>query len=94
MVLYITSESPFISTHLLYYYIKIFKLRYYTIILNIILSITFYLSSGDIYLSLGISLSFSFVTVSELFCCEFFETFVILLAILLPIKSQVASTVF
>ena len=44
-------------------------------------------------LSLGISLSCSFVTVSELFCCEFFETFVILSAILLPIKSPVASAV-
>ena len=31
-----------------------------------------------IYLSLDISLSFSFVTVSELFCCDFFEAFVIL----------------
>ena len=30
----------------------------------------FYLSFGDIYLSLGISLSFS-----ELFCCEYFEYF-------------------
>ena len=50
--------------------------------------------SGDIYLSLGISLSFSFVTVSELFCCQFFETFVTLLAILLPFRSPVASAVF
>ena len=47
-----------------------------------------------IYLSLGISLSCSYVTVSELFCCEFFETFVILLAVLLPIKALVASDVF
>ena len=54
----------------------------------------FCLCSGDIYLSLGISLSFSFVTVSELFSCEVFGTFVILLAILLPIKSRVASAVF
>ena len=46
------------------------------------------------YLSLGISLSCSFVTVSELFCCEFCETFVILSAILLPIRSPVASAVF
>ena len=56
------------------------------------------LSSGDIYLSLGISLgislSFSFVTVSELFCCEFFEISVNLLAILFPIKSQVAPAFF
>ena len=64
----------------------------YTIIL--ISSITSCLSSGDIYLSLGIPLSFLFVTVSELFCCEYFETFNILLAILLPIKSTVASAVF
>ena len=60
------------------------------------------LSSGDMYLSLGISLAFSFVTVSELFCCEFFENFVILplydlataSAILLPIESPVASAAF
>ena len=45
--------------------------------------------SGGIYLSLGISLSFSFATVSE-----FFEAFVILLAILFPIKSPIASAVF
>ena len=37
------------------------------------LSIIFCLSSGDIYLSLGISISFSFVTFSELFCCEFLK---------------------
>ena len=37
------------------------------------LSIFFCFFSGDIYLSLGISLSFSFATVSELFCCEFFD---------------------
>ena len=53
-----------------------------------------YLSSKDIFLSLGIFLSCSFVTVSELSCCELSETFVILLAILLPIKSPVASAVF
>ena len=39
------------------------------------LSIIFCLSSGDIYLSLDISLSLSLVTVSELFCCEFLETY-------------------
>ena len=51
----------------------------------------FCLSSGDTYLSLGISLSCSFVTAyCNWFCCEFFETVVILLAILLPIKSPVA----
>ena len=62
------------------------SLSYY---FNLSLSINSCLSYGDAYLSLGISLSCSFVTVSE-----FFETFVILLAILLSIKSPVASTVF
>ena len=52
------------------------------------------LSSGDIYLSWGISLLFSFITVSKLFCCEFCKTFMILLAILFPIKSPVAYAVF
>ena len=46
--------------------------HYYTITLNIRLSIIFCLYSGDIYLSLNISLwfflPFWFVTVSELFC--------------------------
>ena len=52
------------------------------------------LFSRDIYFSLGISLLFSFVNVFELFCCEFLETFVILSAILLPVKSPVASALF
>ena len=54
----------------------------------------FCLSSGVIYLSLGIPLSCPFVTVSELFCCELFVTFVTLSAILLPIKSLFDSAVF
>ena len=62
--------------------------------INLISSIFFCLSSEDIYLSLGISLSFSFLIVSKLFCCESFETFVILLSILLLIKSPIASAVF
>ena len=66
-------------------------LFYYYI--NLISSIIFSLFSGDIYLSLGISWSFSFVTVSDLFSCEFFATFVILWAILLRIKLSVASAV-
>ena len=45
------------------------------------------------YLSLGVSLSCSFVIVSELFC-EVFETYTILPVILLPIKLPVASVVF
>ena len=47
------------------------------------------LFSGDIYLSFGISISL--LTSSKLFCEVFFETLVILSAILLPIKSPAAS---
>ena len=57
---------------------------------NLKSSIISCLSSGDIYLSL----LFSFITVSKLFCCEFCKTFMILLAILFPIKSPVAYAVF
>ena len=46
-------------------------LHYYTITFNRRLPITFRLSSGDIYLSLRISLLCLFATVSELFCYEF-----------------------
>ena len=70
---------------------------YYPIILLLYLSriiIIFWFFSGDINLSLDISLSSSFVIVSELFCCEGFENFVILSLILLPIKSPVAFAVF
>ena len=56
---------------------------------------TFCLFSADIYLSLGISLSnpifFSLSTVPELFCDKVLENFVILPAILLPIKTSVPS---
>ena len=62
---------------------------------NINSSIIFCLSSGDIYLSFGISfLTFFQCNSIELsFECTF-EAFVILSAILLPIKSLVASAVF
>ena len=50
------------------------------------------LFSGDMYLSLGIYVLISIV--SEVFCDEFFEAFIILLAISLPIKLPVASAVF
>ena len=62
--------------------------------INLRSSITFYLSSGDTCLSLDISLLSSFVFVSEYFCSEVFETFVILSAILFPIKSPIATAVF
>ena len=67
-------------TNLLFFDIP---LLYYHI--NLRSSITFCLSCGDIYLSLDISLSCSFVIVSELFCCKCFEP---------PIKSPVPSAVF
>ena len=80
-------------TNLLFFDIT---LLYYYILLKS--SIIFCLFSGNICLSLRISLwsllfSSSFLTVSELFC-EVLEAFVIFYAILLPIKSPVASTVF
>ena len=54
--------------------------------------------SEDVFLSFAISLSnpafsVSFSTVSELFCGEFLETFVILCALLLPIKLPVTTAV-
>ena len=54
--------SVFFDIPLLYCYI------------NLRSSIIFCLSSGNIYVSLGISLSCSLITISELFCCEVFET--------------------
>ena len=57
LVYYLTNLLVF-DGPLLYYYI------------NLRSSIIFCLSSGDIYLSLGTSLSCSIVTVFELFCGE------------------------
>ena len=65
------SVSYFSITHI-YFFFFIPSLYYY---FHLRPSMVFYFSSADIYLSLGCSLSFSFVTVSELFCCEFCETF-------------------
>ena len=48
--------------------------------------------SGDLYLSFGISISSSFCDCNSL--GEFFQTLIILSAILLPNKSPVASAVF
>ena len=55
---------------------------------------TFCRFSGDIYLSLGISLSCSFLVVSELLCFDILQTFVILSTTLLQTKSPVASAGF
>ena len=46
------------------------------------------------YVSLGISLLISFLTIFKLFCSEFIEAFVIKLTTLLPIKSPVSSADF
>ena len=70
------------------------SLNYYVNIFLFLSSIVFCLLSRDIYLFLGISLSRSFVTVSELFWSEIFEIFVSLSEILLPIKWVVVSAVF
>ena len=64
---------------------------------NVNSSIICFLSSGDMYLFLGITISTSSSFVSSLLrnsLAGYFETLVILSAILLPIKSPVASTVF
>ena len=79
---YYLTNLLFVDIPLLYYYINLRSSR------------IFCLSSGDIYLSLDISLSCSFVIISELFCGELLETLVILSAILLPVKSPVAYAAF
>ena len=83
------SNLLFFGIPLLYYYI------------NLNSSIICCLSFGDIYLSFGISLltSFDNNSSSRAFFKDFlesnsFDTLVILLAILLPTRSPVASAVF
>ena len=64
---------------------------------NLNSSIICCLSSGDIYLFFGASFGLALSTYASSFCnslVDFFETLVILSAILLPIKSPVASAVF
>ena len=79
---------------LVYYLKKLFDIPLFYYYINYKSSIIFCLSSGDTYLSIGISLSCSFVILSELLCCKFVFSFVILSAILLPIKLLVASAFF
>ena len=94
-MLYVSSESSFISTQ--FFCRKLyFGIPLLCYCINLISSIVFCLFSGDKFLSFGIFLSSptfpgSFVTVSELFCGHVLETFMILLAILLPVRSPVAS---
>ena len=62
---------------------------------NLNSSIICCLSSGDMYLFLGVAISTSYVSLfGKAFADIFFETLVILSAISLPIKSPVASAVF
>ena len=65
---------------------------------NLNSSIICFLSSGDMYLFLGVVIFTSSSFVSSLLCDSFvdffLETLVILSAILLPIKSPVASAIF
>ena len=79
-MLYVSRDSSFTNS--------------YTIILILDHQYFYVFFSGDIHLSLGISLSCSFVTVSELFSNKLLENFVILLVILLPIQSTLDSAVF
>ena len=82
-LVYYLANLIFFDVTLLYYYN------------NLRSSINFCHSSGDLKLSLGISLfSCSFVIVSELFCSEFPEAFIFLLAILLTVKPPAASAIF
>ena len=74
----------------------VLSLYYY---INLSLSVIHYLFSGDIYLSFSIFLSSSIFsvsisTVSEPFCGERLETFVVSETILLLFKSPVDSDVF
>ena len=67
--------------------------HYYVILnycINVRSSIIFCLSSRYVYLSVSISSSF----VADFFGVEVFEAFVVLSAILLPVKSLVASAGF
>ena len=80
-------DLVYCSTDLLFLYILL--LYYY---INLISSIICCVFSGDIYLFLGVSVSLS--TASNVNCGDLFKTFVILLAILLPINSAVASAIF
>ena len=67
--------------------------NYYTIILiSYHQQLFVFYRERDIFL--GVSLLFLFVTVSELFYCDFLRPISILLAILIPVKSPLASPVF
>ena len=86
-LMYCLASSLFFDIQSIYYYI------------NLRSSIIFYVFPGDIYLSFGIFLSntifsASLSTVFQLLWGAVFDTFVILSAILLSIKSPVVSAFF
>ena len=68
---------------IIFWYSIIILLYYY---LNLRSSTILFLSSRYIYIYFWHSLLCSFVTVSELFCCEVFETFITLSITLFPIE--------
>ena len=71
--------------------LKIFDVILLSYYINLRSSLILCPSSGDIYLSLGISSSCSFVAASEWFCCDFLK---IKSTILLPNKSPIVSAAF
>ena len=86
-LMYCLTSSLFFDTQLIYYYI------------NLRSSIIFCLFPGDIYLYFGIFLSNTIFSASlstgfQLPCGAVFDTFVILSAVLLSIKSPVVSAFF
>ena len=101
---YVPRESSFISIH--FFVLNLdgwfsilfnrFLIFWYSNLRSLII---FCLFAWGIYLSLGVSLwlsifSVTFITISILFYGEILKTFVIILAVLLPTRSPVASAVF
>ena len=90
------AEMSQLKHKLLYQLLKILVFDCQTVIFwySIITLLYYCPIINDFFLSLGISLLWSFVIVSKLICGELLEIFVILLAILLPIKSPVSFPFF
>ena len=86
-LMYCLTNSLFFDIPLLYYYINLRSL---------IMSCLFwrYISSFLVFHYQIYIFSVSISTVSELFFNELLDVFLVLLAILLPVKSPVASAVF
>ena len=99
-MLYVTHESSFVSTQFFIFNLDRWlsdNISYYHIIFRS--SVVSFLFLVDIYLPLDIYLSNPIFSASvsivyKLFCGGVLETYVIMSAILLPIKSPVTSAVF